>query len=302
MLRPSFSTVAAHDLPLDVIAARCKAWGFLGIDLRTFGDGSRAFACDPALTSPDKIRRLFSAAGVRIASLSTSTAFDDPIRPQVIGNVISDTEGAVREAKRAIDLAISLECPLVRVFAFELKYAEPRVSVSRRIVERLKKVIDHAHRTGVRIMLENGGSYSTAVELIDLIDAVNSPLLGACYNVAVGQAAGDIPGVGVASLADRLLALRIKDLRAGRPVALDQGDVTWRPPLAAAASGRSCETAIYEWDRAWIPGLAHPDAALPEAARTLAAARAGSSALGTGAVGTGVPPVGEMAPIASSAL
>lgn len=269
MIRPAFSTVACPEWPLDVIAPKCKQWGFLGIELRTFGDDSRQFACEPAFTSPEKIRRLFHEAGTQIVSLATGIGFDEPIRPPVIGNVISDNEVAVRAAKRAIDLAITIECPLVRVFGFEIRFGEARKPALARIVSRLKRVVDHAHRTGVRVTIENGGSFKTAVELAEVIDAVNSPLLGASYNVAVAQAAGEVPTAGVSVLADRLLSLRIKDLKGGRPVPLGQGEVDWAGAIRAAAKTTFDEAVVYEWDRAWMPGLASPDEVLPSVARTL---------------------------------
>jgi sugar phosphate isomerase/epimerase len=269
MIRPAFSTVACADWPLDRIAARCKQWGFPGIELRTFGDASREFACDPALTDALKIRRMFHEAGTQIVSLATSIGFDEPIRPPVIGNAIGDTERTVRAAKRAIDLAISIECPLVRVFGFEIHHAEPRKSALARIVARLKRVVDHAHRTGVRVVLENAGGFATSSSIIEIIDEVNSPLLGACFNIANAHVAGEDPGIGVANLGDRLLSLRVKDVRDGKPVPMGTGEVDWKGAIQAAARTELDEVLVYEWDRAWVPGLAEPDDVLPNAAKML---------------------------------
>lgn len=269
MIKPAFSTVACPAWPLDVIAPKCKQWGFPSIELRTFGDSSTQFACDPALTSPEKVRRLFAAAGTRIASLATSIGFDEPIFPPVIGNAISDNDGTVRAAKRAIDLAIALECPLVRVFGFEIQHAEPRKAAVARIVSRLKKVVDHAHRTGVRVTIENGGSFPTSAELIELIDAVQSPLLGACYNVAVAHNAGEIPAAGVGLLGDRLLNLRIKDLKGGQPVPLGEGEVPWGPAVRAVTQTSADETIVFEWDAAWFPNLPSADTIMPASARLI---------------------------------
>ncbi len=269
MIRPAFSTVACADWPLDLIAARCKQWGFPGIELRTFGDASREFACDPALTDALKIRRMFHEAGTQIVSLATGIGFDEPIRPPVIGNAISDTERTVRAAKRAIDLAITIECPLVRVFGFEIQHAEPQKTALARIVARLKRVVDHAHRTGVRVMLENAGGFMTSSSIIQIIDSVNSPLLGACFNVANAHAAGEDPGIGAANLGDRLLAVRVKDLKNGRPVPLGTGEIDWTSAVKAAARTKHDEVLIYEWDRAWLPGLASADDVLPGAAKAM---------------------------------
>ncbi len=290
MIQPAFSTVACADWPLDLIASRCKLWGFPGIELRTFGDASREFACDPALTDALKIRRMFHEAGTQICSLATSIGFDEPIRPPVIGNAIGDTERTVRAAKRAIDLAITIECPLVRVFGFEIHHAEPQKAALARIVARLKRVVDHAHRTGVRVMLENAGGFPTSTSIIQIIDAVNSPLLGACFNVANAHAAGEDPGIGAANLDDRLLALRIKDLKRGRPVPLGTGEIEWTGAVKAAARTKLDEVLIYEWDRAWIPDLASADEILPGAAKALLGEVSRAEAMIAGARPAGSPP------------
>ena len=172
MLKPTFSTVACPELPLRAVAELAERHGFEGVELRTFGDDSRRFACDPALTAEEKTRTLFASRGVEVLSLATSCRFDATIFPPVIGHVIADTERSIREAKHAIDLAVRLECPYVRVFAFEIAPREKPAVATARIAERLRKVCDHADKTGARIVLENGGSFETAVQLRDLIGSV----------------------------------------------------------------------------------------------------------------------------------
>lgn len=269
MITPAFSTVACPELTLDQIAPLCRGWGFPGIELRTFGDGGRGLASDPALISAEKVRRLFHEAGTKVTSLATSVAFDAPIRPPVLGNAISDTQVSVRAAKRAIDLAISIECPLVRVFGFEVRFGEPRKTAIARIVSRLKSVVDHAHRTGVKVMLENGGSFSAASEVLEIVEQVASPLLGVCYNVALGQSVGESPATALGAIGDRLFALRIKDLRDGKPVALGEGEVDWKSAVRLASARGVDLPVIYEWDRAWLAGLAPAAQVLPGAARLL---------------------------------
>lgn len=262
MLKPTFSTVACPELPLRAVAELAERHGFEAVELRTFGDDSRRFACDPALTAEEKTRTLFASRGVEVLSLATSCRFDATIFPPVIGHVISDTERSVREAKRAVDLAVRLECPFVRVFAFEIAPREKPAAATARIVDRLRKVCDHADKTGTRIVLENGGSFETAVQLRDLIELVNHPLLGACYAMAVGHAAGDAPQAAVAALGTRMWAARIKDLRNGVPERLGSGGLPCREFVQSLARAGFDGPLVYEWDRAWMPDLAPADDAL----------------------------------------
>lgn len=269
MITPAFSTVACPTLTLMQVADLAASAGYLAIELRTFGVGSRRFACDPALSDPSKVRRIFESRGVRIAGIATGESFDQRVFPPVMGNVFNDYEGPVRAAKRAIDLAVSVEAPLVRVFAFEAAPGEPLAKASRRIVDRIKKVVDHADRTGVKVMIENGGSWNTAAELRSLVEQVGSPLLGACYHAAVGHAAGDTPDAAARLLGGSLLAVRLSDWKDGRPVHLGHGGVPCRAVVERLHSAGWSGPAIVEWDRAWISELNPADRVLPEAARTV---------------------------------
>lgn len=269
MITPAFSTVACPALTLTQVADLAAAAGYLAVELRTFGVGSRRFACDPALTDPGKVRRTFESRGVRIASIATGESFDTRVFPPVMGNVFNDYEGPVRAAKRAIDLAVSVEAPLVRVFAFAAAPGEPLAKASRRIVERVKKVVDHADRTGVKVMIENGGSWNTAAELRSLVEQVGSPLLGACYHAAVGHDAGDAPDAAARVLGGSLLALRLSDWKDGRPVPIGHGSVPCRAVLERLSAAGWRGPAVVEWDRAWISDLNAAERVLPDAARTL---------------------------------
>lgn len=270
-LQPAVSSVAFPELTIDEIFARAAAIGCLGVELRTFGPGSRGLASDPSLIAPEKIRALADRHGVQVVSLGTSCRFDEPVWPPVIGYAISDTEKSIRDAKRHIDLATTLECPLVRVFAFDPPPRESTKSATARIASRLRLVVAHAHRTGVRVSIENGGRYATAAQIMAIVDAVGSPLLGVSYNVAVAAAAGEPPSSGLNVLGDKLLSLRLKDHRAGEPCPLGHGESPVQDAVRRAAEsdlvGRI--PVIIEWDRAWRTDLAAADSVLPEAVKSV---------------------------------
>ncbi len=288
MLKPAFSTVACPEWTLATVAERALEMGFESVELRTFATPTRQFACEPALTSEQKVRRLFGDRGIELACLATSCRFDEPVFPPVIGQLSAAIHRAVREAQSAIDLAVSIECPLVRVFGFELVGSESRASGLKRIAGRLRDTVDHADKSGVKVVVENGGSFASAALLAELIERVDHPLLGACYALAAGQAAGDDPAAAVNALGDRLLAVRIKDLRDGRPVALGTGELACRTTVEALIKRGFNGPVIFEWDRAWMPELEGPDTALRRASATLFEWLGGRTAAG----GSPVPAAG----------
>lgn len=273
MMKPVFSSVAFPELTLTQLVKLAAPWGYLGVELRTYGHGSASSACDPALTDSEKVRRLFEKAGIAIASLATSIRFDEVVTPPVIGHVITDTERSVRAGKGMVTLAVAIECPLVRVFGFEIESNESINSGIRRIADRLFKVCDHADRTGVRVMIESGGTFSTAAQLSELIDAVDHPLLCAAYNAPVANAAGEKSADGINVLGDRLACLKLRDFAKGRPCALGEGTLDNRAAVRAAANAGFNGWVVYEYDRSWFPDAkpALPDAAgvYESSARTL---------------------------------
>ncbi|HYF15171.1 MAG TPA: sugar phosphate isomerase/epimerase family protein [Phycisphaerales bacterium] len=252
-MKPAFSTVACPHWTLSRLAERLRPWGFLGAELRTFGNGSKSFACDPALTDAAKVRAIFDRAGVDLCSLATGIRYDEAITPPVIGRIISDTEKSVRETRGMVELAVQLECPYVRVFGFELPEGEPRKAGLARIVDRLKKAADHCRNSGVKLALENGGTFPRSADLAEIIDAVNNPLLVASYSVAIARAAGEDAAAGVNVLGDRLALVKVKDLRGGSPVALGEGDLDCRAGIEALARAGYKGWLVYEFDQAWLP-------------------------------------------------
>lgn len=269
MFKIAFSTTACPDWTLDQVAEATLKSSFEGVEFRTFGAGGSTLACDPALTAPAKTIDIFDDDGVDFAGLAASSRFDAPISPPVVGWIIGDFEKEVREAKRHIDLAESLGASYVRVFAFEPSPGERASAAQSRIVKRLSMLCDHARNRGVTIALENGGGYQTASAILDIIDDVDSPLLGASYALATGHAAGDDPQRAVAALGERLIVARMKDLKKGRPCLLGHGDIPCERFARAVADASGAGWLVYEWDRVWDSSLAAPGDVLPQAAELL---------------------------------
>jgi sugar phosphate isomerase/epimerase len=270
MFKPAFSTVACPEWTLERAARAAAEWGYEGLEFRTFGHGSSQVACDPALTAAAKVRRMLEDVGVSACCLATGVRFDEPIRPPIIGRVIRDNEKSVRAAKAMIDLAAQIEAPLVRVFGFEFPASEPRRKAIARIVERLRLVVDGARNTGVKVVIENGGSFPRGADVAELIAAVGgSPLLGASYSAAVAYAAAEMPADGVRALGDRLWVAKIKDFRHGRACPLGTGEVPCARFVAALTESGFAGPLVYEWDRLWLPDLAPAETILPQAVQTM---------------------------------
>lgn len=273
MLRPAFSTVACPTWTIERVAASAGEWGFMGVEFRSFGEGSMEFACDPALTDGAKVRRIMHEAGVETAAIASGVRFDAPIWPPVVGHLHPERERSVRAGKHMVDVAAACAAPYIRVYAFEVAGRKGTKAALPRIVDRLSKVCDYARGREVMVLIENGGSFPLASDLIDLIARVNSPQLGACYDVATALSAGENSVVGVRSLARWLRITRLRDVREGRPCRLGTGAVPCREfvrALHTADEEWGTDPWIsYTWDRAWLPELSPAEEVLPTIVRQL---------------------------------
>lgn len=260
MIKPAFSTVAFPDWTLDRVAAFAGRSGYLGVELRTFGHGSVDFTPEPCLTGAAKLRDLFEDAGADLLSLATSIRYDEQVFPPVVGYLFNDGQRAVTESKAMVQVAAAAEIPFVRVYAFELEQSEKRGVGLRRIIPRLDLALRTARHSGVRMLIENGGSFPKAEDLIEIIERVGNPLLGACYNPAVAAAAGEDPVAGAASLLGALEIVRLSDMRDGEPCDLGEGDLPTRSVIEGLAGEGFDGWAVFEHPRLWRPELGADEA------------------------------------------
>lgn len=282
MLRTAFSTVACPALTLDRVAQLAAEYGFMGVELRSFGYGGGPVASDPGLTDGGKTRRLFEDIGVRIACVASGARLDRPITPPVLGHLRGIDNAVLADTRQYIDIAAECSGGAARFFAFQRAPRECRAAAVRRISDRLMRVCDHARHRDVTVLIENGGSFPFAQDLQEFIERVGSPLLRASYDVATAQLAGECPIEGSRRLASRLALLRVRDLRDGLPCTLGTGEIHCREAAEALSRTGSRAWLVYSWDRLWLPDLAPAEQVLPEASKTLlhwaAADQSGSTA------------------------
>jgi sugar phosphate isomerase/epimerase len=267
-MKPAMSTVACPDWTLDRVVPFAARAGYLGLELRTFGPTHSEIACEPALTGAEKLRDLMADEGIDPAALATSIRYDATVWPPVLGRVIGDFERPVRETKDAVTLAASVECPFVRVFVFEIE-GETRASAMRRILQRLDLAARTARHTGVRLLLENGGSFPTAADLREIIDRLATPFIAAAYSPAVAAGAGEDPLEGVKLLGSTLASVKVKDMAGGKPCSLGEGELGVEPFVRGLAETGYDGWLVYEHERIWWPALGDPSETLIDGARKL---------------------------------
>lgn len=127
---------------------------------------------------------------------------------------------------RLTEVARSLDCSLIRVFATWIGGKDPVGAWSSRpphpvprvVVDRLQRLAELADRTGMTLMLElEGASYvGTLAEARDVLARVDSPALAICWDVCNGWWSGEHPLKDALPLAADLpiVDVQTKDVRA----------------------------------------------------------------------------------------
>lgn len=264
MLHVALSTLACPGLTLCRAAALAREWDFDGLELRTFGPGSTSLASDPCLSDPLKVRRELDGAGLSLTGYGAGDRFDEPLTPPApAGYVFGDFERPVRAFKPVLEHASVAGAGYVRVFGFERQGGEPVKRVSKRIADRLKLVCDDARNQGVRVALENGGSFATAEAVMEIVGRVGSPLLGVSYNLGPATDAGEDAATVVRELGDHLITARLTDRAGGVPCAAGDGELPCEPFVLALDTLDRDVPLVIEWPAMWRDDIPPADEAVP---------------------------------------
>jgi len=131
-------------------------------------------------TRIEKVKKLTDSLGLKIVCISPENDFLKPVSGSV--------KGDVELIKKNIDMALELDCNLVRPFATWDKPEEmSREDAINIIVKGLKECAKYAEDKGVKLALENHGLFDTVPEnLIDIVNKVSSDHLGVCLHTREG--------------------------------------------------------------------------------------------------------------------
>jgi sugar phosphate isomerase/epimerase len=124
--------------------------------------------------------------------------------------------------------------------------------------------------------VETHDAFSSAKAVAALLAHVDSPAIGALWDVVHTCRMGETPAEAASLLGERLLHVHVKDGR-GHPgagawelVPLGDGDVPMAGVLRALRTVGYGGWLTVEWEKHWHPELAEPEVALPQHAAAMA--------------------------------
>ncbi|MBL4590758.1 MAG: sugar phosphate isomerase/epimerase [Phycisphaerales bacterium] len=256
-MKIAFSNLACPNWSMSELAANASSLGALGVDLRSFaaGDGP-ALASNPMRMDPAELHRIFAQAGVVPMCLSTGVRFDKPIFPPVIGRVFfNNVEEGVEETKQFVEYAAKAGVPFVRVTGYQLPAGEPRMWGLRRIRERLALAAQTARNTNVRVVIENGGTYAHAEDLLELVESIGLPWLRISYNTLTAVQNGECPVEGIKLLRDHLAIVKVGNTKGDAHTLLGEGEYPMQQAFAAMNEIGFDGWAVYKYPKLWCDEL-----------------------------------------------
>lgn len=162
----------------DAIASIAKI-GYKGVEIVTHHLGTPInYHLTPNMrrTRIEKVKKLTDSLGLKIACISPASDFLKPISGSL--------KGDIELVKKNIDMALELDCNLVRpLAAWNKPEGMSREEAINVIVKGLKECVKYAEDKGVKLAIENHGLFDHVPDnLIDIVTKVSSDYLGVCLH------------------------------------------------------------------------------------------------------------------------
>ncbi|HEY2670438.1 MAG TPA: sugar phosphate isomerase/epimerase family protein [Rugosimonospora sp.] len=238
--RLAFSTLGVPGAPLDDVIALARDTGYSGVELRCAeGEPLRPDTPTPRARA---IGRLFADAGISVVCVCSYVRIARP------------DGDPVAEAMRHVELAEALGAPFVRIFGA----LEGQSDVQERAVERLAVLASQLDGT-VSVVIETHDALLTGAAVGHVLAQVDSPWVGALWDVINPWRAGEKPVVTADELAPWLRHVQIKDAASTTdlaPVLPGTGAVPIRESLAQLDRVGYTGWLSLEWERRWYPDAA----------------------------------------------
>ncbi len=261
-MKISFSTLACPDFSWSDIYSMAKDLGFHGIEVRGIGEETnvvktRPFSAEKIDKTAEKLRSL----KLEVPCLSTGCCL----------KFADKREENLAEISAHADLAVKLNTPYIRILADLTPAPEGEVD-DNYIAEVLKEAAAVAEAKNVTLLVETNGVYSDTKRLKNLLDTVNSPAVGALWDMHHPyRYMGETGEETVANLGDYIKFIHVKDseIEDGKLTykLMGEGDMPLHAMLSALQKIGYDGYISLEWVKRWSKDLYAAGIVFPQFAR-----------------------------------
>ena len=235
------------------MAEAVRAHGYDGIEL--YAAEGRTLTPDLLAPALPRVRRALRGVPiVCLNSFATLGALD--------ANERSESQAAL---DLAIELAASLECPLVKAFGGEIPDGGTRDEVAQAAAAMLNGVAERAGQLGVVCVVETHDGFSRGSDLAGLLAL--APAADALWDVHHPVRMGETVGATDAAIGARVAHVHVKDAVASpegwRFTPLGAGELPVSEMLTRLARRGFQGTVSLDYEKLWHPELDEPERSLP---------------------------------------
>ncbi|MFZ6046795.1 sugar phosphate isomerase/epimerase family protein [Pseudomonas sp. CR3202] len=197
---PNLEQAPDHQMSLDDFVARARAHGVQGVSIESF------MLDDSSPQNLERLRGLLDAAQLELVwAWGHPHGLGSGARPDELADLI-----------RNVDIAKALGAEVMRICAGgRLTRPESWDEHKSKLVPLLREAAAYAADQGIVLAMENHVDL-LAAEVLELLDAVNSPALGVCLDTANNLRMFEDPMLAIEMLAPHAKATHIKDICAFR--------------------------------------------------------------------------------------
>jgi sugar phosphate isomerase/epimerase len=258
----AFSSLACPTWALDEIVERAAAFGYAGVELRGLL-GQNDLTLVPELSDDaEGVKGRFAQRGVELICLGTTAHFAAP--------KAGERKANLELARRHIELAARLGCPMVRVSSGDAPWGTAAAVAMMRAGEALAQLGRFAADHGVTVVVENEGELGRSENLWFLLDAADHPAVRCCWNPVQGLCTGDRPTISVPRLSKRLHLVHLCDAKVNSDGRVESyvrpgaGQVEFER-LVTLLRGIGYEGyLVFEWPKLLVKDLPQPEEVLPQ--------------------------------------
>ncbi|GMV67008.1 MAG: hypothetical protein AMXMBFR75_28030 [Candidatus Hinthialibacteria bacterium] len=167
-MKYAFMSFSCPQLPLQDMLALAVNSGYDGIEPRLGAGHLHGIEIGTSMAERAEIRGLAEKSGIRICCLATGVCLTDPEK---------QAEELV-SARKAMELAKDIGCPLIRVFGGAYPDKVSRSEAITHLARAFRDLIPDAERTGVQICLETHDHWCHPEHVSEVLALVDHPTAG----------------------------------------------------------------------------------------------------------------------------
>jgi len=267
VIKIGFSSLVCPGWDLETIVSQASALRFDGFELRGLQGELNLPMISALARHPDRVRTLCREHGVELIALGSSATLTAR-RPRDL----AEQKATITEF---VELAARLGCPNVRVYLDKIPDGDDRYRCLPRAIDAIRSMTGLLSRTGVTLLLENGGDFPGSADLWFVVDGVGHPMVRSAWNQCNALSSGERATTSIPRLAAKLALVHVCDATFDEfgvlqeYTALGEGHSEVERQIDILKGLVYSGYVVFEWPKLWVNSLPSAADVLPGAAAYL---------------------------------